>query len=188
LKWESTLGFENGASPARNASPVESEIRIRLEGASAARRHNILISHLHSEVGSILGFDLSREIQLDRGLFDMGMDSLMAVELKGRLERSLGVQLPSTLTFNYPTIKALADFLLSETLGFNSEPAKQNTDSIPRPDPAKVPAGSRPSDDLSEDEIARLLLEKLKQINESLAPDQDTLAKSTASPACLSSK
>jgi microcystin synthetase protein McyG len=160
----SRTGTESGSSAARNSAHVESGIRVRLQRTSPAHRRDILISHLHSLVGSILGFDLSREIQLDRGLFDMGMDSLMAVELKGRLERSLNVQLPSTLTFNYPTIKALADFLLSEALVFSSKAAKQKSDSIPRPDPAKVLAASHASDDLSEDEIAHLLQKKLEEI------------------------
>ena len=42
------------------------------------------------------------------GLFDLGMDSLMSVELKRRLERGAGQPLPSTLTFNYPNVGALA--------------------------------------------------------------------------------
>jgi hypothetical protein len=39
----------------------------------------------------------------------MGMDSLMAVELKNRLEASLASSLPLTLTFDFPTIAALAE-------------------------------------------------------------------------------
>ena len=52
----------------------------------------------------------------DRGLFEMGMDSLMAVELKSRLEKDTGLSLPSTLTFNYPTINDLAGYLTEQTL------------------------------------------------------------------------
>ncbi len=36
----------------------------------------------------------------------------MSVQLKGRLEKSIGCALPSTLTFTYPTVRALTDFLL----------------------------------------------------------------------------
>jgi hypothetical protein len=42
------------------------------------------------------------------------MDSLMSVELKRRLERGAGRPLPSTLTFNYPNVCALAGFLERE--------------------------------------------------------------------------
>ena len=41
----------------------------------------------------------------------MGLDSLMAIELKGRLERLVTTTLPPTLAFKYPTVSALADFL-----------------------------------------------------------------------------
>ncbi len=118
---------ENAAITSRKSVAADSEVSLQLQNASPARRRDILIAHLRSQTSSILGFDLSREIELERGLFDMGMDSLMAVELKGRLERSLGVPLPSTLTFNYPTIKALVDYLLSDVLGFDSAPAQEKT-------------------------------------------------------------
>ncbi len=48
---------------------------------------------------------------IDVGMFDLGMDSLMAVELKRRLEAGTGLGLPSTLTFNYPTIRAMSSYL-----------------------------------------------------------------------------
>ena len=44
-------------------------------------------------------------------LFKMGLDSLMAIELKGRLERFVAAILPSALAFNYPTVSALVGFL-----------------------------------------------------------------------------
>jgi hypothetical protein len=101
---------------------------------------------------------------LDQALFDMGMDSLMAVELKGRLERSLGVPLPSTLTFNYPTIEALASYLLSEALGFDSTPTPEKGAPAPTLPPAKALSTNESFDDLSEDEISLLLLRKMEQI------------------------
>ena len=51
---------------------------------------------------------------LRRGLFDLGMDSLMSVELKSRLEATVGQPLPTTLTFKYPTVAVLTDFLARE--------------------------------------------------------------------------
>ena len=57
-----------------------------------------------------------------KGLFDLGMDSLMSVELKSRLEAATGCALPTTLTFKYPTVVALTDFL-GERLGLESATA-----------------------------------------------------------------
>ena len=46
----------------------------------------------------------------------MGMDSLMAVQFRKRIEARLGRRLSSTLTFDYPTIEAIAEYLDRETL------------------------------------------------------------------------
>ena len=50
-----------------------------------------------------------------RPLGTMGLDSLMAIELRNRLTSLLGRPLSATLTFNYPTVEALAAFLVAET-------------------------------------------------------------------------
>ncbi len=49
------------------------------------------------------------------GLFEMGMDSLMSVELRKRLERGAGRKLPATLTFNYPNVSGTGELPRSGT-------------------------------------------------------------------------
>ena len=44
-------------------------------------------------------------------LLEAGVDSLGAVELHNKLEAKLGIELPATVTFDYPTTAALASFL-----------------------------------------------------------------------------
>jgi microcystin synthetase protein McyG len=156
--------IENTAIVSKKSDTADSQINLQLQSASPGRRRDILIAHVRSQTSSILGFDPSREIELERGLFDLGMDSLMAVELKGRLERSLAVPLPSTLTFNYPTIETLVDFLLKDALGFDSAPAQETTIPLPTSAPVKAVSDDHPSDDLSEDELSVLLMKKLEQM------------------------
>jgi acyl carrier protein len=156
---QSRSRIEKGTSTFAKSTATGSELRLQMND-SPGRRRNILIAHLRSEISNILGFDSSREIDLEQGLFDMGMDSLMAVELRGRLERTLGAPLPSTITFNYPTIRALADHLLNEVLGFDYAPMQQKTAQIPAP--VKLVSVAHPSDDLSEDELSILLMRKLE--------------------------
>ena len=60
----------------------------------------------------------------------MGMDSLMSVELGRRLERGVGRSLPSTLTFNYPNVAALAEFLDREVVAPTIVPAGEAIGSV----------------------------------------------------------
>ncbi|ACB52427.1 probable polyketide synthase [Crocosphaera subtropica ATCC 51142] len=82
-------------------------------------RLSFLVNYLQREVAPILGLNTYPNPQ--QGFFDMGMDSLMAVELKNRLETGLRVTLPSTVIFEYPTIKALAEYLAEEMFPSESE-------------------------------------------------------------------
>ena len=143
------------AAPAP-ARPRPVELRARLEAASPETRRELVLEHVRDAAAAVLGLDPGR-VDLEQGLFDMGMDSLMAVDLKARLEAVTGQRLPSTLTFNYPTVTALAGFLTDEVLGASLKP-----EAAPTPPPSAVaPVTDVSRDDLTEDELAVLLAEKL---------------------------
>jgi acyl carrier protein len=57
------------------------------------------------------------ELDVDRGFFDLGMDSLMTVAVRARLEDRLGIKLPSTLAIDYPSVTALAGDLEARIVG-----------------------------------------------------------------------
>ncbi len=106
----------------------ESLARLRAEGEKAisgawltevpaAKQPGQLLEYLRSQVAATLGMASPEELEPRQRLFDLGMDSLMAVEMKNRLEKGLGVPLRSTLLFDYPTLEALARHLGEEVLG-----------------------------------------------------------------------
>ena len=103
-------------------------------------------------------------VPLETGLFELGMDSLMSVELKRRLERGAGRALPSTLTFNYPNVVALAGFLDSELRGaVETSAATKQVEASP---PVQTSAAEGPSTDLdtlSEEELEARLLARLER-------------------------
>jgi acyl transferase domain-containing protein/NAD(P)-dependent dehydrogenase (short-subunit alcohol dehydrogenase family)/acyl carrier protein/SAM-dependent methyltransferase len=70
-----------------------------------------LIEMIRREAAAVLSLDEPSSLDPKRNLFDLGLDSLMAVELRNRLQRQLERPLPSTLLFNHPTPAALALFL-----------------------------------------------------------------------------
>ena len=59
------------------------------------------------EAAKVMGLDAAELGDGNRGFFDMGMDSLMAVDLKNRLQAACGKTFPATLVFNYPNVNAL---------------------------------------------------------------------------------
>ncbi|MCP3063708.1 type I polyketide synthase [Myxococcus sp. K38C18041901] len=92
---------------------VTSELLRRLEEAPEGRRRNVLQDFVRGEASRVLGAEPS-SLTPGQGFFQMGMNSLMSVELKNHLERSLRHKLPSTLAFDYPTVAELTDFLAKE--------------------------------------------------------------------------
>jgi acyl carrier protein len=113
----------------KQTSLRQSEILQRLETSPAGKRRGLLFSHIQDQVIKVLQLDPSQPPDPRKGLFDMGMDSLMSLELKNSLENSLGLSLPAVLTFNYSNIEDLTDHLAEQMLSLesptNSKPAQQ---------------------------------------------------------------
>nr|AXN93586.1 PuwB [Cylindrospermum alatosporum CCALA 994] len=97
-----------------------SELRQQLEVIPKNEQRAYLTNYLCTQVAKVLGLNSSTSIDIQQGFFDLGMDSLTSVELRNRLQTSLGCSLPSTLTFKYPTVAALVDYLAVEVLALAS--------------------------------------------------------------------
>ncbi len=91
-------------------------VRRELELLPAEDRIERLTGHVRDQVRRVLGLDESATVRSDRGFAQLGMDSLMSVELSNRLRESLDCQLPTTLAFEHPTVAALTDHLAKQVL------------------------------------------------------------------------
>jgi acyl carrier protein len=78
-------------------------------------------------VRQVLGVDESMHISPKKALKDMGMDSLMSVELRNQLSTVVGESLPATLVFDFPDLHRLATFLLSKVSHVTSPPGSAST-------------------------------------------------------------
>ncbi|MER5792275.1 acyltransferase domain-containing protein [Streptomyces sp. NPDC001980] len=80
-------------------------------------------------------------LRVDQPFRELGMDSLMAVELRKRLERKFGVKLSSSLAFNYPTVQELVPYLIDKA-GLNTPRHDGDAQRPPEPLPPGSPDGS----------------------------------------------
>ena len=132
------------ASEEEAGSPASSEdLLSRLREAPAAREE-LLVSYLQQEVQAVLRLPKAPAVTV--GFFDLGMDSLMAVELRNRLNRAFSEEyvVPNTVVFDYPDIAALAHHLDGELGELGSAPAPQA-----QPEPERRPTVQREADGIA---------------------------------------
>ncbi|TMR10772.1 type I polyketide synthase, partial [Nonomuraea zeae] len=153
-------------------APASGALRQQLAGLGADQRRDLLLDLVRRQIAAVLGHGNPEAIDVERGVLDMGLDSLTAVELRNNLGAAAGVRLPVTLIFDYPTPLALAEHLQDVVA-----PDDQATGAVPATQPimaeldrlesslAAVPAGTRP-------EVAGRLRELLFQLNE---PQNDAM-------------
>jgi acyl transferase domain-containing protein/acyl carrier protein len=100
----------------------ESEILLELRKADLVQRRKILVQYVEAEICEILGYELGKQsFEEDQGFFELGMNSLSAIEFKNKLQDRLDCQLSSTLTFDYPTIAKLVNYLDLEIVSIETE-------------------------------------------------------------------
>ncbi|MGK4580164.1 SDR family NAD(P)-dependent oxidoreductase [Kitasatospora sp. HPMI-4] len=104
-----------------------------LTALPAAERDRALLELVRAEVATVLRHEGAAAISPTRAFTEIGFDSLAAVELRNRLNSATGLRLPATLVFDYPSPKALADYI-RDTL-FGAEPEHSSV-------PAVAPAGT----------------------------------------------
>ncbi|BAU16015.1 beta-ketoacyl synthase (plasmid) [Leptolyngbya sp. NIES-3755] len=147
LQQVASQPIEPQKSDAQSSSWVQT-----LENLPANGRLEALQVHVQQQAARVLGIQPPHRLDPQRGLFELGMDSLMALELKHRLESSLGCSIPAILAFEHPTVSALTSHLAQTILRWE-EPtiAGEIAPDIDLTDPlTKI-------QQLSDDEVERLL-------------------------------
>ncbi len=92
---------------------VRPDIVRQLADAAPTSRRGMLIVFIHQEARRVLGLGDTHPIDERQSLLKMGLDSLMAVELRNQLAEALRQPLPATVLFDYPSSSGLADMILS---------------------------------------------------------------------------
>ena len=140
----------------RTETELQGEWARRLSTLPPARRADDVRSAVLTDVSSVLSVGDMAAIPVDRPLSDLGLDSLMAVELRTALSQRVGVTLPATLAFDHPTVDALSRWLLDEVLAV-TEPGAAEPSSAVAVDPVAAGTDAGPHSSLSAFEETRIL-------------------------------
>ncbi|MFE2031482.1 SDR family NAD(P)-dependent oxidoreductase, partial [Streptomyces hygroscopicus] len=117
---------------------AEGGLAARLAALSEAEQHRLLLDLVRDHTATVLGHTGKEAVAPGRAFSEVGVDSLIAVELRNRLSGATGLRLPATVVFDYATPEAMATRLRSLVAG--------DTASLPAPAVAP-PSGADPAED-----------------------------------------
>ena len=128
-----------------------------LDRVTPSERAAVVRQRVEDEARGILGLSEADALDSRQPLRELGLDSLMALELRNALGAATDRTLPATLLFRYPTVEALTTFLRVEVLQIDEQTARapQSTGA----DAASLVA------DLEDDDVKRLLAEELASLS-----------------------
>jgi polyketide synthase 12 len=96
-----------------SSEPDDARLLARLRNLSESERLRVLVNLALAETAAVLGYHDAARLDANTGFVDLGLDSLMAVEVRRRLHRETGLNLPATLVFDHPSPQHVAAFLLT---------------------------------------------------------------------------
>ena len=115
----------------------------------------VIAAHVREQARLALGLDASARLDGHQGFRELGMDSLMAVDLRQALQQSSGEALSATVAFDYPTIDALTDYLAGLLM------AGAPIGASPPGEAAPAVNAVQQVEELSDEEVDRLFAEKI---------------------------
>ncbi len=143
-------------SPSLPGAGTRRALREEVALVPAGRVRPVIAAFVREMALNALGLDQARVLDPATPLGDLGLDSLLSVELRNTLGTAIGKPLPATLLFDHPTVDALTDVLVRE-LGLEG---------ATRPGPSSAPAPGgvlEVIEDLTDEEVDRRLALRSRQ-------------------------
>jgi acyl transferase domain-containing protein/acyl carrier protein len=115
---------------AEQKAELQTELMKKLRSVGSREGKKVLMDAIQTLICSVLGFSIA-EIDISRGFFEAGMDSMMALELKEKLSQEIGFNIPTTAIFEYPSIPKLTNYIAEEFLGWRDLEASHSGSEMP---------------------------------------------------------
>jgi acyl transferase domain-containing protein/acyl carrier protein len=103
--------------PLRRGSELDGVLAQKLTELTGLERQKTVLEVVCAQAAAVLGHDSGEAIERDRAFKELGIDSLSAIDLRNRLASMIGLRLPATLVFDYPTCIALAGYICERLEG-----------------------------------------------------------------------
>jgi len=113
--------------PAAAKSARQSGPRLSLQevlAATPARRHAMLLAHVQKSLAQVMALD-APELDPEESLSNLGLDSLLALELQHSLEESLSLKLPIELLMGMPSLNEFVTRVLEILAKTPVQPARE---------------------------------------------------------------
>jgi aryl carrier-like protein len=119
----------------RAPRPASSEQVVRIQrsqllSAETPARQAMLVSYLREKISNVLGASPA-SLDEHEALTNMGLDSLMALELKNRIDADLELGLPLVQLLQGPSMSGLASYLAESLADSHAEEALTSGQEIP---------------------------------------------------------
>lgn len=95
------------------ADPLTSELLKRLQEADTLSRQALLLTYMQSKAAQVLGLG-ETEVEGERSLYELGLDSLMAIELTALIRSELQIELPVSALMEDPSLNNLVAVLTEQ--------------------------------------------------------------------------
>jgi NADPH:quinone reductase-like Zn-dependent oxidoreductase/acyl carrier protein len=133
-------------------------LKAQLATASAGDRREMLLAFVREQVAKVLGLDSGEAIDPQLPFTSLGLDSLMAVEMRNAIASAIDQTLPASLIFDHPTVEQLAEFIGESLAGSAAAPASAVVAAATAADDSAAAATLLSGlDQMSEDRIDELL-------------------------------
>nr|QOU09222.1 type I PKS [Streptomyces sp.] len=146
-----------GAAPDQTGPSLEE----RLAGLGRTEQERVLRDLVRTHAAAVLGHDGPESVPTGRPFWELGLDSVTAVEMRNRLGGAVQRKLPAGLIFDYPTVTGLVGYLRDELCRDETEVSPVMSDL----DRLDIALATMPDDDPARNEVAERLEKLLRRVS-----------------------